>query len=235
MAASAVLCLGLVALTVVVLHGRAKNSQELVSGASVAAFPSPSAPYIAAAVSPEPSTETAAAAEPSAPAATPVAAPTADENSAVRKDEAKKEDAKTGHAPKDQSKNVIAAPPLASRPVDDIPSRPGRNPHETSTPLSGRPSPTPLTGTDQNGEGACLALVVTGSAGLPVGHAHITVTDGPKSFSTFTGLLGRGRVCGLTSGHRVTVNIVGPAGRRSATREVSLGTGRNVVDVEIEP
>jgi serine/threonine protein kinase len=210
-------CLGLVVVAFIVYRGRGKGPQEIVSNASeLAANSAAAVPPIA---TPSPTTNAVS------PNQTPSPASNTNKNTALPKDDTKKE---------------IPAPsakPTAAGAIEETAPKPGRNPHDAATPLpSPKAAPTVAAPAEQAGGqgGACLGLNVIGPAGQPRRRCQVTVTDGTSVMSGLTGPLGGQRFCGLTVGHRVKVRVVGPAGRLSAEREVTLTAGRNFVEIQIE-
>ena len=226
-AVSGLILIALVAVAYVVIRGRNKPAQEIVADtsklASAAAGNTLVAGSSATSAAPD-ATTSAAATTASAPSPSPASA----KATPAGKEEAKKEPA----AP------IANQAPAA--PIEDAASKPGRNPHENAAapiPTSApKPSPTAASAAGNSGGDAgdaCLGVSVTGLNGDPVVHASVTVTDGGTVMTAFTGPLGRQRICGLKTGHTVTVTVVGRAGKRSGSKSVTIGSGKNFVEIQV--
>ena len=236
MAASAVILVGLVAAAFVVLRGRGAPPQLVASDSSLGT--ASSSPISSNAGAPSATAQPSASlAAGSAPSPVGVAAGAANRNSASeRKEEGQQESKK-------DAKKETPTPPAAN-PIDEPASKAARNPHDVATAQAQQPKTVPTPAAPAQPPPAiqpdtqavtCLGVLVQGAQGNGIGHSHVTVTDGStRTIEGFTGPEGRHRFCDLGVGHHVTVTVVGPRGKRSSTKEVTLTRGQNFVTFQLQ-
>jgi hypothetical protein len=127
---------------------------------------------------------------------------------------------------KDEAKREAAA----SKPGEEEPAKPGRNPHEPAAAVG---PPQVTIGEAAGGEGTCLGVTVT-RAGKPLEGCFLTLTDMPsgKRYEARTGPRGSNRFCGLIPGREATIMVLGPRRKPIGDRTLVLKAGINSVEFQ---
>jgi len=107
---------------------------------------------------------------------------------------------------------------------------------------SPRPAVSPAQPPDDTapaGRNACVVVSVTDVDGQPVPHIRVALVEQPDSSgSTFfngrTGEMGRFQNCGMTTGHPIRVDILGPRGAVLASRTALLTGARTFVTINLQ-
>ena len=93
-------------------------------------------------------------------------------------------------------------------------------------------TPEPPAPAENQSNNACLMVAVAGPEGAMLGRFRINVTEQPGS-TVYDGRLnqnGRWRVCNLTAGHRIKVDLFGPRGALLSSKQTVVSSGINVVE-----
>ncbi|HKS43225.1 MAG TPA: protein kinase [Blastocatellia bacterium] len=93
-------------------------------------------------------------------------------------------------------------------------------------------TPEPPAPAENQGNNACLMVAVAGPEGAMLGRFRINVTEQPGS-TVYDGRLnqkGRWRVCNLTTGHRIKVDLFGPRGALLGSKQTVVSAGINLVE-----
>lgn len=94
------------------------------------------------------------------------------------------------------------------------------------------PAPEPQSPAENQNGNACVMVAVAGPEGAMLGRFRINVVEQPGS-TLYDGRLnpkGRWRVCGLTTGHRIKVDLFGPRGALLATKQTVVSKGVNLIE-----
>ncbi len=93
-------------------------------------------------------------------------------------------------------------------------------------------APEPPAPAENQNNNACLMVAVAGPEGAMLGRFRINVVEQPGS-TIYDGRLnpkGRWRVCNLTAGHRIKVDLFGPRGALLGSKQTVVSTGVNLVE-----
>ncbi|HEY6328348.1 MAG TPA: hypothetical protein VI756_03350, partial [Blastocatellia bacterium] len=151
-------------------------------------------------------------------------------------------------SPTAQAKNSPKPEPSKAEEIIDDQSKPGRKTKDSSdlsvapTPVP-RPSPKPtptqdVARQDFPGSNACLVVTVTDSGGhamprFTITCSEFTGTGHPNSYGGRTDGGGRWRQCGMTPGHKVTVQIYDMLGSLRAGRQATLISGQTTIEIHV--
>ncbi|HKP84925.1 MAG TPA: protein kinase [Blastocatellia bacterium] len=150
----------------------------------------------------------------------------ADEQQKAQSDAEKaKQDKKLAEAEKKANEEKKAAENKSAAPEPSSPA-PAVAPPAVPAPPTQADTQPPATGGD-----TCVLVNVTAPEGVPLGRLRVTVTEqGGAAYDGQINQRGRGRICGLTVGRKVTVELFGPRGRQLASKQSVISARNNFVE-----